>query len=414
MGKFLFTNLWSDDLGLPTRTVPLAEALMKMGHSVWFCNPGSSPDRIIREAGFENIVPKLSIGPATLAPWTTEVYNVDQFSAMFGYSDKNYTAHCIEAVAGIISDTGVDVVVDSWNLFSCAAARILKKPLVSVIQADMHPRNRGFIWWRDPPENLPTPVPAFNTVLVKHGINPILSAAELFLGDLTLCTGIPETDPIPPGEDVIYIGPVFYREEATRLPDWIASMDTERPLIWVYSGNPEYLPGTNTWGDSKIVLEAAIDGLAGKDVMVVMTTGYHELPASLPPLPDNFRFEKFIPGLALARRCDLMIHHGGHGSTMTGAYTGTPALIIPTYSERESNARRMAGLGAAELIIPETNEVFERTVSGDELWQKVSQMLADSSYAKNANKIKEKMRTYGGARYGARLISEFFDDLSSE
>jgi UDP:flavonoid glycosyltransferase YjiC (YdhE family) len=31
----------------------------------------------------------------------------------------------------------------------------------------------------------------------------------------------------------------------------------------------------------------------------------------------------------MAERCDLMMHHGGHSSVMTGLAGGTPAVIIP-------------------------------------------------------------------------------------
>jgi UDP:flavonoid glycosyltransferase YjiC (YdhE family) len=36
---------------------------------------------------------------------------------------------------------------------------------------------------------------------------------------------------------------------------------------------------------------------------------------------------------------------------MTALAAGTPALIIPAYSERESNARRAAALGAAPYLV---------------------------------------------------------------
>jgi len=43
----------------------------------------------------------------------------------------------------------------------------------------------------------------------------------------------------------------------------------------------------------------------------------------------------------MAERCDLMVHHGGHGSVMTALAAGTPAVIIPTITERERSARRV-------------------------------------------------------------------------
>jgi len=77
-----------------------------------------------------------------------------------------------------------------------------------------------------------------------------------------------------------------------------------------------------------------------------MSAGHQLLPR---PLPANFRPPGYAPGQALDRRADVMIHHGGHGSTLTALAAGTPALIIPTYSERESNARHAAALGVALL-----------------------------------------------------------------
>jgi hypothetical protein len=35
----------------------------------------------------------------------------------------------------------------------------------------------------------------------------------------------------------------------------------------------------------------------------------------------------------------------------TWRYTGTPALIIPTYSGRESNARRVTAQGAGDFVL---------------------------------------------------------------
>ena len=46
-----------------------------------------------------------------------------------------------------------------------------------------------------------------------------------------------------------------------------------------------------------------------------------------------------------------MIHHGVYGSRQTGMFVGTTAVIIPTFSERESNAGRIVAQGAAEIAV---------------------------------------------------------------
>jgi MGT family glycosyltransferase len=151
-------------------------------------------------------------------------------------------------------------------------------------------------------------------------------------------------------------------------------------------------------------LQACIAALADEEVQVVLTTGHHTLPKGILPLPANFRYAAYVPSLDMAKRSNLLIHHGGYGSCQTGLYVGTPAVIIPTYSERESNARRVAAVGAGEIVLPTEDAWWKKHVRVQELLAKVRQVLSDPSYAANARRISEKMHTYGGAPEAARLI----------
>jgi len=406
MKKFLFTTLFSNDLGLPSRTVPIAKELAKRGHEIAFCNPAQAPSKLIEEAGLDNLPLKLRSIPAVFAPSTTEVWNMNHFAALTGNLDENFVRGTCEALMALMTEHGAEVIVDSWNLCACVAARALRKPLVTIIQADMHPGSRGFIWWKEPPRDVPTPVAVVNKVLVEHGLQPISKTAELHAGDLTLVAGTPETDPLPENVNVTYIGPILWQKPGAKLPDWVGTLSKERPVIWVYTGNPSYGP-IAPWADSAVVLHACMAALADEDVQVVLTTGHHALPEGIPSLPANFYYESYVPGLAMAERSDLLIHHGGHGVCLTGPYTGTPAVIIPTYSERESNARRIAALGAADFVIPAKGVSEERQVPVEEVRAKVRRVLSDPSFTLNARRVGEKMRTYGGASEAARLIEDF-------
>ncbi len=100
-----------------------------------------------------------------------------------------------------------------------------------------------------------------------------------------------------------------------------------------------------------------------------------------------------------------MIHHGGYGSCQTGLFTGTPALVIPTFSERESNARRVAALGAGDFVLPTAEAVGKnKKVDAAEVREKVNRILSDTSFRENAKRISQKLRTYAGAPYAASLI----------
>lgn len=157
-----------------------------------------------------------------------------------------------------------------------------------------------------------------------------------------------------------------------------------------------------------VVLQACIEALGGKDVQVVLTTGYHALPQRFVPLPANFHHEPYVAGLAMAEQSDLLIHHGGYGSCQAGLYTGKPALIIPTYSERESNARRITAQGAGDYVLPKTDVTGrKKQVSAEAVHRKVFNILSNVSFAENAKKMSERLKTYGGASEAARLIEGF-------
>ena len=47
MSRFLFTMLPANDLGLPTRLVPIARALADRGHEVAMFNPAPAPTALI-------------------------------------------------------------------------------------------------------------------------------------------------------------------------------------------------------------------------------------------------------------------------------------------------------------------------------------------------------------------------------
>jgi UDP:flavonoid glycosyltransferase YjiC (YdhE family) len=155
-----------------------------------------------------------------------------------------------------------------------------------------------------------------------------------------------------------------------------------------------------------VVIEACIDALAGEELDAVLTTGHHRLPPELPPLPDNFRHEPYLPGLAMAARCDLLIHHGGYGSCQTGLHAGKPAVILPTYSERESNARKLAALGAAE-VVEVARHRGRKSVDAGALRAAVRRVLATPSYGERARALGDSLRACGGPVRAAELIERF-------
>jgi len=414
MARFLFTMLPANDLGLPTRMVPIARALADRGHEVAVFNPAPAPQILIAEAGLTSLpMPATPMPePAFDLTMVAEGWDVEHFFAGV-YTSEPYVRGAVAAYVDLVRGFNPDMVVDSFEPIACLAARIAKAPLATVLQGNIHPASRGFTWWEDErPAGLPSGAEFFGAVMQEHGLKPVKRVVDLLAGDLALIVGSPESDPVAKDANVTYIGPMVFQRSGAALPAWVEEMDGrngqggKRPLIWVYSGNPRYFTSA-TPVDSIVVIRTAIEALADEPVDVVLTTGHQELPAEFGTLPKNFRHTAYVPGPLMAERADLIVFHGGHSSVMTCLNAGTPAVIIPTITERESNARRLAALGAGEVVMPVTGADGEKRVDVAEFSGKVKRVLNEPSYRESAKRVSESMRRFGGAKAAAERIEEF-------
>ena len=406
MAKFLFTMVPANDLGLPSRLVPIARVLADRGHQVAVFNPAPAPARLIADAGLKNLpmpsppmpTPNYDPGPLSLA-WDLE----EMFATM--YSDPQYARADVEFHVDLVRGFAPDVVVDSFGLPACLAARVLGIPLVGVMQGNFHPASNGFLWWAgERPCDLPSAAGIINNVAKAYGVPPVTRCVDLLAGDLSLIVGTPETDPVPPSTDITHIGPIVWQRGDATLPEWVSDLSHDKPVIWVYSGNPRYGGSVSTLLDSIVVIRSAITAFGDAPVHVVLTTGYQELPAEFGSLPSNFTHATYLPGRAMAERCDLMVHHGGHGSVMMGLFAGTPAVIIPTITERESNARRVVALGAGELVLPTNCADGEKRIDIAEFREKVQRVLTEPNYRESAQRVADSMHKMGGIREAADRI----------
>ena len=415
MAKFLFTMLPANDLGLPTRLVPIARSLADRGHDIAVFNPSPAPAKLNADAGLKNL-------PVPAQPLPTPTMDLTEVSAtwdvehMFAaiYSDEDYVRKMTAAYVDLIRDHAPDVVVDSFDLLACLATKILQVPQASVLQGNFHPASSGFLWWQpERPTGLPSAAAVINKVAADYGLAPEPRCVDRLAGDFCLIVGTPETDPLPVSAKVTYIGPLLWQRAAAVLPDWVGELSREQPIIWVYSGNPRY-GSAPTAIDSIVVIRAAIAALGQAPVQVVLTTGHQEMPSEVGKLPGNFHHAAYLPGLAMAARCDLMVYHGGHGSVMTGLMAGTPAVVIPTITERESNARRLVALGAGEIVMPIGGADGEKEIDVAEFSAKVARVLHEPAFRRSAQRVADSMRKYGGADEAARQLERFASESNDK
>jgi UDP:flavonoid glycosyltransferase YjiC (YdhE family) len=82
-------------------------------------------------------------------------------------------------------------------------------------------------------------------------------------------------------------------------------------------------------------------------------------------------------------------------------------LIIPTYSDHESNACRVAAAGAGDFVLPAAPAAGKvKRVNAAEVHAQVDHIPADSSCRENAKRISRKLRSDGGSAFAAAFIED--------
>lgn len=386
----------TNDIGLPSRMLPVAAQLRSRGHEVAFANPAPAASRLIASTGFENLawpVPLDPLGPREM-PIPVEFPLVDAEQAMCViYGDPDYTATEVANWRQLIREWRADVVLDTFGPAGCTAALIEGTPFVELLQADFHP-DTTFAWWQ-PRRSTPTAVGSFNPLLTAAGLPESDKVTRLPLRGTTVVVGAASTDPVP-AMGLPYVGSLQWGDPADPLPDAIPASGT-RPLVFLYGGNPDY----RAQRKSGVVVDAAVEALDGADVDVVLAAGNQVYPDAL---PANFVAVPYASGPALIRRSDVMVHHGGHGSYLLALAAGKPSVSIPTYGERESNARRLAGLGAGICLVPEGDEAGELRLDAGQLRDAVQSLLEYPSYSASARRIQQELEALPGPTGVADLV----------
>jgi UDP:flavonoid glycosyltransferase YjiC (YdhE family) len=132
-------------------------------------------------------------------------------------------------------------------------------------------------------------------------------------------------------------------EQGPPPPPW---GDPGHPLVYVTFGS--VAAGLPPFAG---VYRSVLDALAGEPFRVLMTTGSAVEPGSLAPLPANARVEQWWPQAAVMPHTDVVVGHGGFGTTMTALAGGVPQVVIPLFAfDQFVNAERVAAIGAGVCL----------------------------------------------------------------
>ncbi|MGC7095726.1 glycosyltransferase [Amycolatopsis lurida] len=123
----------------------------------------------------------------------------------------------------------------------------------------------------------------------------------------------------------------------------LARADRPRPLVYLTMGT--------AFGVAELLREA-IDGLAPLDADVLVAAGPTIELDALGELPPNVVVESWVPQADLLPFTDLVVHHGGSGTTLGALAAGVPQLVLPMGADQFTNAAAVVEAGAGAQLLP--------------------------------------------------------------
>jgi MGT family glycosyltransferase len=188
------------------------------------------------------------------------------------------------------------------------------------------------------------------------------------------------------------IGPGLWAPPS-EAPEWIDELPHPRVLVSV---------STERQNDGKII-KTAIEALSNEKGSVIITTAALD-PEQFVASHDRMRIIRFLPHSSVIPKVDVVITHGGMGTTQRALAAGVPVCVIPWGRDQNETARRAENCGAG-IMIPKNKLNPERLLSA------VHEAQTRKS---EAEKVASAFVNAGGAKRGVELINSLLKTIDKQ
>jgi MGT family glycosyltransferase len=182
-------------------------------------------------------------------------------------------------------------------------------------------------------------------------------------------------------ETVHFAGALPAPSAEVPLPAWWDDLDGSRPVVHVTQG-------TIANSDFGQLVIPTIEGLAGAEPLVVVSTGGRPVESVGADLPGNARVAEYLPYARLLPLVDVMVTNGGYGGVQQALSHGIPLVVAGQTEDKVEVSARVAWSGVGVNL--KTNEPTTQQVAGA-----VRRVLADDSFRRKAQALAGE---YAGAR----------------
>lgn len=163
-----------------------------------------------------------------------------------------------------------------------------------------------------------------------------------------------------------FVGPILWSPPVPK-PDWWQRIPQDRPILYVTLGSS---------GQARL-LPPVLEALAALPVTVLLASGGHGLPATL---PDNLLAADYLPGMEAAKLARLVICNGGSPTSHQALAAGVPVLGLPSNLDQFLNMQAVEASGAGLLLRADRADAASIRLV-------VENMLATACHAEAAQRI---------------------------
>jgi MGT family glycosyltransferase len=377
-----------------TRLILIAQELQSRGVEVAFAYPEEHP--LLKQHNF----PVYQVPDAAITDFSSNV---------FAAYTPDLVEKCVQAELDIINQFKPDAIIGDFRLTAGITAKLARIPYISVVNGYMtdyfNPVEAMIPQATRSLEHKIATVAAkaiqhkqkrdlaipFRAVARQHGIKSLQSLYDFLTGDLTLIVDLPAFCPLEDLPDQFrYVGPLIWDGLNGTIPGYLAELDPQKSIIYATTGN------TGQRRLIELVIAAFREDPAFE---VVITTGAFINPQEFPKVA-NIHLEVFIPGSAILKRAQAVIHCGGNGTVYQALKQGVPAIVVPFNNDQLINAwlvkKHCLGI---PLSISE--------LTGNELKLMVKKLLSNTKISQSVHDFKALLSDVNGAKSAAEAITTF-------
>jgi UDP:flavonoid glycosyltransferase YjiC (YdhE family) len=132
------------------------------------------------------------------------------------------------------------------------------------------------------------------------------------------------------------------------------------PTTWAGADPLVYVTLGTAFGTPEL-LRTIIAGVAPLAARVLVATGRVGVE-QLGDLPDNVRARPWVAQAAVLPHVDVVVHHGGSGTTLGALTVGAPQLVLPQGADQFANADALVAAGAALCLTEPTSAAVAESV----------------------------------------------------